>query len=595
MKKISIIIPLLCDSENFARTYESIRKQNISSDEFEIIVICTVPDYCNKLENICCDLSNSTIIIDAPSINSKTDAFNHGILAANGQYFLFLRAGDIIHEKLFFVLSEIIANYSNPDLISFGITKAIDEFENFDDDPFASQNFREYTLCDHSARSAFLGDIQIDERYYSFAYKADFIKTVGQIFCDDLDDDEITFSYPLFLFANSIVATKDHGYCKYVTNFPKSAIINRISDNMTAQTNLLQLLQNIPELYAEYKDEIEAHFVQKYYLHSLWLGRISGEKSPINLSIFQILQFVLLQIVPRWIDNEFIYALGRRKLDMLSLINSSFHSQEELDHLICDNNTVSIIITTHNRQECIGSSIKNMLFQTYQAFELIIIDDASTDNTENIIKTITDSRIKYIKNGTNMGITKVRNIGFNTSSTEFIAYQDDDDLCRLDKLEKEMSLIWNSSEEIKAVYPVAVMHPRSIGSISKSEADFIPKLDKPMTQKSGFIFPSILSKNDAQLTAMVIQKHSIEAIGGFDESIYAYEDWEFLLRLSQAYDVILIDEPLYDYYPRSSGIVRSNDSEHRRKLIKSLYDINRKYVNSRIKYGIKSTFEITEQ
>ena len=594
MKKYSIIIPFLDKNENFKRTSSSILKQSISPDELEIIVICTVPDYCNELDAICCELNNSTIIIDAPTISSKTDAFNQGIMEASGQYILFMRAGDVLHEKFFAVIDEIITSHSFPDIVSFGVTKALDEYEYFDDDPFFPYNFKEYCFTGGCDRKQFLGNLPIDERYYSMLYKTDFLWEINQAFSEDIYDDDITFAYPLFLFADSVVFTKDHGYCRYDSDASPASVADRIAANMTAQTNLLQLLQNIPDIYAEYKDCIEAHFAQKYYLYSLWLGRISGEKSPIKMSIFQVLQYVMLQIVPKWIENEFIYNLGRKNLDTLSLINKTYSDQDELDADICENNLVSVIITTHNRQEYLGLSIKNILAQSYQAFELIIVDDASTDETEKVVKSFTDTRIKYIKNETNKGITATRNVGLKAATSNYVAYHDDDDLCRLDKLEKEMAMIWASCDNIKAVYPIAVNHARRIAGNTESEAVFIPSLKKPLSKKSGFIFPVLLSRNDAVVAAMVINKKAIESISDFDESIYAYEDWEFMLRLSESYNIAFLEEPLYDYYQRSNGIAKSKDPEHRRKLIQSLYEIDQKYADSRKKYGVESTFIIKE-
>ncbi|MDC7293601.1 glycosyltransferase [Butyrivibrio sp. DSM 10294] len=594
MKKYSIIIPFLDKNENFKRTYSSILKQSISPDELEIIVICTVPDYCNELDAICCELNNSTIIIDAPTISTRADAFNQGIMEASGQYLLFMRAGDIIHEKFFSVLDEIIASHSFPDIVSFGVTKAWDEYEYFDDDPFSAYNFKEYCLTCDCDRKQFLGNLPIDERYYSMLYKTDFLREINQAFSEDIYDDDITFAYPLFLFADSVVFTKDHGYCRYDSTASPTSVADRIAANMTAQTNLLQLLQNIPNIYAKYKDSIDAHFVQKYYLYSLWLGRISGEKSPIKISIFQVLQYVMLQIVPKWIENEFIYNLGRKNLDTLSLINKTYSTQGELDADICENNLVSVIITTHNRQEYLGTSIKNILAQSYQAFELIIVDDASSDETEQLVKSFSDKRIKYIKNETNKGITATRNIGLKAATSNYVAYHDDDDLCRLDKLEKEMAMIWASYDSIKAVYPIAVNHARRIRGHAQAEAVYIPSLNKPLCKKDGFIFPVLLYKNDLQVSAMLIEKRAALDIGGFDESIYVYEDWEFILRFSQKYYVRFINEPLYDYYQRQSGLASSPDSEHRRKLIQALYTIDQKYAANRKKYGVESTFIIRE-
>ena len=89
---------------------------------------------------------------------------------------------------------------------------------------------------------------------------------------------------------------------------------------------------------------------------------------------------------------------------------------------------VSVIIPTFNRAHLIGRAIKSVLNQTYQDFEIIVIDDGSTDNTGEIIRSFTDKRIKYIKKyKKNKGISVARNIGIKVARGKYIALLDSDD------------------------------------------------------------------------------------------------------------------------------------------------------------------------
>ena len=106
------------------------------------------------------------------------------------------------------------------------------------------------------------------------------------------------------------------------------------------------------------------------------------------------------------------------------------------------NPTVSIIIPTYNRAHLIGRAIQSVLNQTYQNFEIIVVDDGSTDNTEEMIKEFQkhDKRIKYIRHEKNRGGAAARNTGIKVARGEYIAFQDSDDEWLPEKLEKQMDV-----------------------------------------------------------------------------------------------------------------------------------------------------------
>ena len=89
--------------------------------------------------------------------------------------------------------------------------------------------------------------------------------------------------------------------------------------------------------------------------------------------------------------------------------------------------TVSVIIPTYNRANLIGRSIQSVLGQTYRDFEVIIIDDNSTDNTGEVVRSFRDPRIIYIKLSSNSGVSAARNQGIQMAKGTYIAFQDSDD------------------------------------------------------------------------------------------------------------------------------------------------------------------------
>ena len=118
------------------------------------------------------------------------------------------------------------------------------------------------------------------------------------------------------------------------------------------------------------------------------------------------------------------------------------------------NPIVSVIIPTYNRAHLIDKAIKSVLNQTYQDFEIIVVDDGSTDNTNEVLKNFTDSRIHYIFHTSNLGVSAARNTGIKTSQGEYIALLDSDDDWLPEKLDKQVDVLQNESSEVgKDIYP----------------------------------------------------------------------------------------------------------------------------------------------
>ena len=117
------------------------------------------------------------------------------------------------------------------------------------------------------------------------------------------------------------------------------------------------------------------------------------------------------------------------------------------------NPTVSAIILTYNRANLIEKAIKSVLKQTYQDFEIIVVDDGSTDNTGEIIRGFKDKRVKYIKKyKENKGSSVARNIGIKVARGKYIALLDSDDEWLPEKLDKQIKILQDGSPELGVVY-----------------------------------------------------------------------------------------------------------------------------------------------
>lgn len=102
---------------------------------------------------------------------------------------------------------------------------------------------------------------------------------------------------------------------------------------------------------------------------------------------------------------------------------------------------ISIIIPTFNREHLIQKAVESVLDQSYTDIEVIVIDDGSTDNTEEKVRLIEDERVRYLKLNNNGGACRARNKGAEIARGEYLAFQDSDDIWHKDKLEKQIRFL----------------------------------------------------------------------------------------------------------------------------------------------------------
>jgi len=202
---------------------------------------------------------------------------------------------------------------------------------------------------------------------------------------------------------------------------------------------------------------------------------------------------------------------------------------------------VSVIIPTYNRAYLIGRAIQSVLDQSYHDFEIIIIDDGSTDNTEEVVKEFQkkDERIRYIKHKGNKGYPKALNTGIKAARGEYIAFQDSDDEWLPEKLKKQMEVFKNASSDVGVVYTGFLR-------IEKDKKIYIPP--SWVTHKEGNIHKELLKRNFVGTPAAIVKKECFEKTGMFDEYLPCFQDWELWIRISKYYQFRYIAEPLINAY-----------------------------------------------
>ena len=192
---------------------------------------------------------------------------------------------------------------------------------------------------------------------------------------------------------------------------------------------------------------------------------------------------------------------------------------------------VSVIIPTYNRGWIIKEAIDSVLTQDYRDFELIVVDDGSTDNTDDILNSYHGDIIVFRQE--NQGVSAARNRGLAEASGRFIAFLDSDDLWLPQKLFRQVEF-FNKNPEAQ---------------ICQTEETWIRKGVRVNPKKRhkkpwGMIFEPSLALCLVSPSAVMIRRSLFEKAGGFDETLPACEDYDLWLRISCRYPVYLIETPL---------------------------------------------------
>lgn len=197
---------------------------------------------------------------------------------------------------------------------------------------------------------------------------------------------------------------------------------------------------------------------------------------------------------------------------------------------------VSVVLPTYNRRQSVGKAIQSVLQQTYATLELIVVDDGSTDGTEQLVRQLSDTRISYLRHENNRGGSAARNTGLAAARGQLIAFQDSDDEWLPHKLERQVALLREAGETTGVVY---CTYRRSFpdGSSESHPAD-------PASAPRGEIHRALLWANFIGTPTIVARRSCYESVGGFDEALPRFQDWDWMIRVSRDWQVGFVEEPL---------------------------------------------------
>ena len=221
--------------------------------------------------------------------------------------------------------------------------------------------------------------------------------------------------------------------------------------------------------------------------------------------------------------------------------------------------TISVIIPTYNRAHMVGRAIQSVLDQTYQDFEIIVVDDASTDDTEKVVQGLTDERIRYIRQRKNGGAAAARNRGIRASKGEYIAFQDSDDEWLPEKLERQIKVFESSPSRVGLVY-TDMWRINSHGRTGYWHSPTIIQGTIIDAKRLDYQVLNIATQST------VIRKECFKKVGVFDEKFPRFIDLELFIRLSQHFGFYHIQEPLVKYY-ETKGISSNQRAEATARIL----------------------------
>ena len=197
--------------------------------------------------------------------------------------------------------------------------------------------------------------------------------------------------------------------------------------------------------------------------------------------------------------------------------------------------TISVVIPTHNRSWLISTTISYVLNQTYDDFEVIVIDNGSTDDTRSVVESITDNRVKYIYQNNSGSPAKPRNTGISVSSGKYVSFLDDDDIWYPNKLETVVHAFESSP------YPDIICHSEYENKHGK-----ITNLLQYQSKRQDVFEHLMFHGNCLSGSATSVRTEVLLEVEGFREEIefFEIEDYDLWIRISEKFMVFHIPESL---------------------------------------------------
>lgn len=218
--------------------------------------------------------------------------------------------------------------------------------------------------------------------------------------------------------------------------------------------------------------------------------------------------------------------------------------------------TISIVMPAYNGERTILETLNSLQQQTFSNFEIILINDGSTDRTLEIVNNFKDPRLK-IFSYENGGLTAARNRGLSHSTGEFIALLDQDDLWTPDKLELQLAALQKNPEAGVAYSWTSFMGANKEWFYSGNHVNF-----------EGNVFADLLIDNFLDNGSNpLMRRQAIESIGEFDPVVGPCDDWDYWLRLAAQWSFVLVPKEQIFYRQSSTSLTSKSEVIHNASIL----------------------------
>lgn len=223
---------------------------------------------------------------------------------------------------------------------------------------------------------------------------------------------------------------------------------------------------------------------------------------------------------------------------------------------------VSVVITAYNSMTYLPETVESVLRQTFTDFEVLIIDDGSSDHIVQWASGLVDPRVRLISQK-NQGVGAARSTGIAHAQGEYVAFLDGDDLWEPTKLEKQVRC-FQENPEIGLVHTWLAgidQHSKPTGRVIGSQIE-------------GDVWQRIIERNMVACSSAMVRRCCFETIGVFDRNLRFAEDWDMWIRLAARYHFAVIKEPLVGYreHPNSKSKKYATRLQDFRTIIEKAFE-----------------------
>lgn len=212
---------------------------------------------------------------------------------------------------------------------------------------------------------------------------------------------------------------------------------------------------------------------------------------------------------------------------------------------------ISVVIPSYNRSTTIPRAIRSVLNQTYRDFEILIVDDCSTDNTKDIMSEMfsAENKIRYLTHSMNRGAQAARNTGIKASKGDWIAFLDSDDVWVHQKLQWQVDCLRKHNFEKDLVIHGNAL---AIEELSGRKYEMKPAISGNTSYRC------LLERCGPMFQAILCSKTSLEKISFLDENVPSFQEWDTSIRLAQHCEFIHLDKTLFVYNKHLGETISKN-------------------------------------